>query len=147
MVQWLSFPFLSEYQYFYVCMYACVYIRRHLKKGSTKTGWVLSLSRNIHGELFRLAGMDYVAPQFFICGLNLTVKMFSLSKSCEPQAVMLPMPAEEAVPERGQQLLRWVTVPYIGHAPAPGETEEEGSAPTQTKVCYIWMYDILYNRF
>ncbi|XP_009324031.1 PREDICTED: protein NYNRIN-like [Pygoscelis adeliae] len=46
---------------------------------------------------------------------------------------MLPMAAAEAVPERGQQLLCWVIAPYAGCAPALGGTEEESSAPAQTK--------------
>lgn len=46
---------------------------------------------------------------------------------------MLPMPAEEAVPEWGQELLCWVTALHVKQAPAWGGTEKEGSAPTQVK--------------
>ncbi|KAM6102087.1 LOW QUALITY PROTEIN: nuclear factor erythroid 2-related factor 3 [Theristicus caerulescens] len=46
---------------------------------------------------------------------------------------MLRMPAEEAVPEGGQRLLYWAIAPYVGHSPAHGGTEEEGSTPTQTE--------------
>lgn len=131
-----------------ICVCVCVYICRHLKKGNIKIRWALYLSRNIHVELFRLQGMDYVALQFPVGGLNLTVKTFSLSKSREPQARMLPTPAEEAAPERGQQSLCRLITRDAGRAPARGGTEKEGSAATQTKgVCYMWMCCVLYDRF
>lgn len=74
--------------------------------------------------------MDCGALQLFLC--------WSYSKSilCKPrelQALILPMPAEEAVPEWGQELLCWVIALRVKRAPAQGGTEKEGSAPTQVK--------------
>lgn len=46
---------------------------------------------------------------------------------------MLPMPAEETVPEWEQELLCWVIAPHVKQAPAQGGTEKEGSVPTQVK--------------
>lgn len=43
----------------------CAYIHRLLKKRSIKVGWILYLLWNIYGELFKLAGINYVALQFF----------------------------------------------------------------------------------
>lgn len=75
-IQWFSFPFLFLCIHISnVCKYMLMYVCRRLKKGSLKTQWVLYLLQNIHGKIFRLARMDCVALQLFLC-VSLTVKMF-----------------------------------------------------------------------
>lgn len=71
------FPFFFCVSIFLMCasICLCTYVCRRLKKGSLKTQCVLYLLQNIHGKIFRLARMDCVALQLFLC-VSLTVKMF-----------------------------------------------------------------------
>lgn len=50
---------------------------------------------------------------------------------------MLPMPAEEAVPEWEQELLCWVIALHVKQSPAWGGTEKEGSHTSQVGLLYL----------